>query len=83
MDGNAPLSLVVLNLEHSLSWQVAFPAKEHHHMTTPERIQARHHHRQIFDDKTVEQTEPQRETAWVNDFILRLTSVLRNIGSKK
>ena len=52
-------------------------------MTTPERIQARHHHRQIFDDKTVEQTEPQREIAWVNDFIARLTGVLRNIGSKK
>ena len=52
-------------------------------MTTPERIQARHHHRQIFDDKPLEQPEPERETAWVNDFIARLTSVLRNIGSKK
>ena len=51
-------------------------------MTTPERIQARYH-RQIFDDKTVEQPEPERETVWVNDFIARLASVLRNIGGKK
>lgn len=50
-------------------------------MTTPERIQARHH-RQIFDDRTVEQTEPEHEAAWVNDFIARLTGALRNIGGK-
>jgi hypothetical protein len=51
-------------------------------MTTTERIQARHH-RQIFDDKTVEQPEPEGETAWVNDFIARLIRMLRDIGSKK
>ena len=50
-------------------------------MTTPERVQARHH-RQIFDNRTVEQTEPGREAAWVNDFIARLTEALRSIGGK-
>jgi len=50
-------------------------------MTTPERIQARRH-RQIFDDKTLERTDPEREAAWVNDFIARLAKALRNIGGK-
>ena len=50
-------------------------------MTTPERIQAKHH-RQIFDDRIVERTEPERDAAWVNDFIARLTGALRSIGGK-
>ena len=50
-------------------------------MTTPERIQTRRH-RQTFDDQPLEQTEPERETAWVNDFITRLAGALRNIGGK-
>jgi hypothetical protein len=52
-------------------------------MTTPERIPVKPHHRQIFGDKTREQAEPEHEFAWVNDFIARLTGVLRNIGGKK
>ena len=50
-------------------------------MTTPERIQTRRH-RQTFDDQPLEQTEPERETAWVNDFITRLAGAPRNIGGK-
>ena len=51
-------------------------------MTTPEQILLRRR-RQIFDDKTLEQADPEREAAWVNDFIARLTGALRNIGGKK
>jgi len=51
-------------------------------MTTPERVPVRRH-RQIFDDKTTEQSEPERESAWVNDFIARLVGALRSIGGKK
>jgi hypothetical protein len=51
-------------------------------MTTPERVPAKRH-RQILDDKTTEQSEPKHESAWVNDFIARLTGALRDIGGKK
>jgi len=50
-------------------------------MTTPERIQTKYH-RQIFDDRTDEHLEPERETAWVDDFIERLTGMLRSMGGK-
>ena len=50
-------------------------------MTTPEQIPAKRH-RQIFDDRTGKQTEPEHEATWVNDFIARLAGALRSIGGK-
>jgi hypothetical protein len=50
-------------------------------MTTAERVPVKPHHRQVFGERTPEQAEP--ESAWVKDFITRLTGVLRSIGGKK
>jgi hypothetical protein len=52
-------------------------------MTTPERVPVKPHHRQIFGDQTRQQAEPEHESAWVKNFIARLTGVLRTIGGKK
>jgi hypothetical protein len=51
-------------------------------MATPARVPVKRH-RQILDDKTTEQLEPEHESAWVNDFIARLAGAIRNIGGKK
>jgi hypothetical protein len=51
-------------------------------MTTPERVPVKRP-RQILDDKPTEQSEPEQESAWVNDFIARLTGAIRDIGGKK
>jgi hypothetical protein len=51
-------------------------------MTTPERVPVKRP-RQIFNDETTQQPEPEPEFAWVNDFIARLTGVIRSIGGKK
>jgi hypothetical protein len=59
---------------------------EGHHMTTPEQelLRATRRRRQIMDDETMDRLEldtPQREDAWVKDFIGRLVGVVRNIGN--
>ena len=51
-------------------------------MNTPERVPVKRP-RQKLDDKTTEQPEPEHESAWVNDFIARLTGAIRDIGGKK
>jgi hypothetical protein len=57
---------------------------EGHRMTTPEqRLNTVRRRRQILDDETMDRLEldtPDREDAWVKDFIGRLTGVLRNVG---
>ena len=53
-----------------------------HRMTTPEKRLLRR--RQIFDDQAMDRLEldtPEREDAWVKDFIGRLAGILRNIKS--
>jgi hypothetical protein len=53
-------------------------------MTTPEQILARRR-RQIMDDRTLDRLElntPERENAWVSDFIGRLAGVIRSLGGK-
>jgi hypothetical protein len=57
---------------------------EGHHVTVPEQhlLDARRR-RQIIDDQTMDRLEldtPEREDAWVKDFINRLTGVLRSTG---
>jgi hypothetical protein len=51
-------------------------------MRTPEKRLLRR--RQIFDDQAMDRLEldtPEREDAWVKDFIGRLAGILRNIKS--
>jgi hypothetical protein len=57
---------------------------EGHRMTTPEqRLITVRRRRQIVDDETMDRLElntPEREDAWVKDFIARLTGVIRSKG---
>ena len=53
-------------------------------MTTPEQelLRTTRRRRQIMDDRTMDRLEldtPQREDAWVKDFIGRLAGVIRSI----
>jgi hypothetical protein len=57
---------------------------EGHHLTVPEQhlLDARCR-RQIIDDQTMDRLEldtPEREDAWVEDFINRLAGVFRSTG---
>jgi hypothetical protein len=55
---------------------------EGHRMTTPEQ-QLLRRRRQILHDHTMDRLEldtPEREDAWVKDFIGRLAGILRNIS---
>ncbi len=55
-------------------------------MTTPEQLPAPPHRSQILDEETVDRFEPdtpEREDAWVKDFIRRLAQTIRSIGGKK
>jgi hypothetical protein len=52
-------------------------------MTTPEQRLLRRRRRQIFDDQAMDRLEldtPEREDAWVKDFIGRLAGILRYIS---
>jgi hypothetical protein len=54
-------------------------------MTTPEQILARRQ-RLIMDDRTMDRLElntPERENAWVSDFIGRLAGAIRHLGGKR
>jgi hypothetical protein len=53
-------------------------------MTTSEQILARRH-RQNLDVRTMDRLElnaPERENAWVSDFIGRLAGAIRHLGGK-
>jgi hypothetical protein len=55
-----------------------------HRMTTPEQ-QLLRRRRQIFDDQAMDRLEldtPEREDAWVKDFIGRLAGILRHISKR-
>jgi hypothetical protein len=54
-------------------------------VTTPEQLMTARRRRQILDEQTMDRLEldtPEREDAWVRDFIGRLTGVLRNTSKK-
>jgi hypothetical protein len=56
-------------------------------LTTPERklIRGSHRHQMLDDDRAMDRLEldtPERENAWVKDFISRLSDVLRNISKR-
>jgi hypothetical protein len=57
-------------------------------MTTPERLFVARRRRQILDDETLDRLVldmpvPEREDAWVKDFIGRLADIIRGVGGKK
>ena len=57
-------------------------------MTTPERLFVARRRRQILDDETMDRLvldmpAPEREDAWVKDFIGRLADIIRGVGGKK
>jgi len=55
-------------------------------MTTPEQGLVARRRRQILGDETMDRLEldtPEREDAWVKDFIDRLAGVIRNLGGKR
>ena len=60
-----------------------FIVMQGHHMTTPEQRLLTAQRRQIVDDQTMDRLEldtPEREDAWVKDFMGRLTGMFRDIG---
>ena len=57
-------------------------------MTTPERLLVARRRRQILDDETMDRLVldmpvPEREDAWVKDFIVRLADIIRGVSGKK
>ena len=57
-------------------------------MTTPERLLVARRRRQILDDETMDRLVldmpvPEREDAWVKDFIVRLADIIRGVNGKK
>jgi hypothetical protein len=57
-------------------------------MTTPERLLVARRRRQILDDETMDRLVldmpvPEREDAWVKDFIGRLADIISGVNGKK